>query len=78
MYGYKCEYCDGTVQLQVVKREVFEHPAGLVILENAPVGVCDTCGERYYQASLLHHVEEIRANKRAPTRIEQVPVSVFA
>ncbi|MCK4450272.1 MAG: YgiT-type zinc finger protein, partial [Anaerolineae bacterium] len=54
MYGYKCEYCDGIVQEQVVEREAFKHRHGFVILEKVPVGVCDKCGYRYYHSTLLH------------------------
>ena len=78
MYGYKCEYCDGIVQERVVEREAFKHRHGFVILEKVPVGVCDKCGYRYYHSSLLHRVEEIAAEKRAPERVERVPVAVFA
>ena len=76
MYGYQCEYCDGIVQKQILTRDVFEHRDGMVILENAPIGVCNKCGERYYRASLLHLVEDIRTHKKSPTRYEQVPVAV--
>jgi YgiT-type zinc finger domain-containing protein len=77
MYGYRCEYCDGTVQERVIKREAFKHRRGFVILENVPIGVCDKCGYRYYHSTLLHQVEEIAANKKPPERTELVPVAVF-
>ncbi|MEH2058417.1 MAG: YgiT-type zinc finger protein [Nostoc sp.] len=44
MYGYRCEYCQGTVQPRTVKREAFKHRDGFVILEDVTIGVCDTCG----------------------------------
>ncbi|MFQ5811753.1 MAG: YgiT-type zinc finger protein [Anaerolineae bacterium] len=83
MYGYKCEYCDwrsshGIVQEQVVEQEVFKHRDGFVILENVPVGVCNKCGCRYYHSTLLHWVEEIATRKKAPKRMELVPVATFA
>ena len=78
MYGYRCEYCDGTVQERIVEREAFKHRDGFVILENVPVGVCDKCGYRYYHSTLLHRVQEIAAKKRSPARMEQVPVAPFA
>ena len=78
MYGYKCEYCDGIVRERVVEREAFKHRTGFVILENVPIGVCDTCGYRYYHASLLRQVEEIAARRRPPERMESVPVAAFA
>lgn len=47
MYGYKCEYCDGTVQPREEKREAFKHRDGFIILEDVVIGVCDECGNRY-------------------------------
>jgi YgiT-type zinc finger domain-containing protein len=78
MYGYRCEYCDGTVQERIVEREAFKHRNGFVILESVPVGVCDKCGYRYYHSALLRRVEKIAANKERPSRMEQVPVAPFA
>jgi YgiT-type zinc finger domain-containing protein len=78
MYGYRCEYCDGTVQERVVEREAFKHRDGFVILENVPVGVCNKCGYRYYHSSLLHRVEEISTKMREPKCMELVPVATFA
>ncbi|GAK56352.1 hypothetical protein U27_03314 [Candidatus Vecturithrix granuli] len=78
MYGYRCEYCEGTVREQMVDREVFKHRDGFVILEHVPVGVCDQCGCRYYHASLLHRVEEIISKRQPAERMELIPVAPFA
>ena len=78
MYGYKCEYCNGTVREKVVTQEVFKHKHGFVILENVPIGICDACGNRYYHASLLKRVEEIATKQKSPQRVEAVPVAAFA
>jgi YgiT-type zinc finger domain-containing protein len=75
MYGYKCEYCSGAVREQRVKREAFKHKTGFVILEDVPVGVCDTCGYRYYHSSVLHRVEEIASGRTRPERTELIPVA---
>ena len=74
MYGYRCEYCEGTVQPRVVDREAFKHKGGFVILENIAIGICDTCGNRYYTADILHTVHEIATGKRQPERMEEIPV----
>ncbi|MBI4790974.1 MAG: YgiT-type zinc finger protein [Chloroflexi bacterium] len=78
MYGYKCEYCDGTVREKLVKREAFKYKSGFVILENVPVGVCDNCGARYYHASLLHRVAQVASGKATAKRSERVPVAQYA
>ena len=79
MYGYKCEYCEGTIQPRLVNREVFKHRDGFVILENVVIGVCDVCGNRYYTADiLLHTVHQIATGKQKPERTESVPVAHLA
>ena len=42
MYGYRCEYCDGTIQPRRVAREAFKHKDGFVILEDVTIGVCNS------------------------------------
>ena len=75
MYGYGCEYCQGTVKSRAVERESFKHKSGFIILEDVVIGVCDRCGNRYYNADILHAVHEIGTGKRMPERTEQVPVA---
>jgi YgiT-type zinc finger domain-containing protein len=75
MYGYPCEYCEGTVQPRLVEREAFKHKNGFVILENATIGICDTCGNRYYTADILHTVHEIATGLKSPERLEEIPVA---
>ncbi|MGB0383617.1 MAG: YgiT-type zinc finger protein [Ardenticatenaceae bacterium] len=77
MYGHKCEYCDGFVHKRVLKREAFKHRDHFVIIENAPIGICDKCRSRYYHSSLLRRIAEIGANK-VSHRLEQVPVAIYA
>ena len=74
MYGYRCEYCEGTVQPRTVKQEAFKHRDGFVILENVAIGVCNNCGNRYYSASILHKVHAIAAGDESPERTAQIPV----
>jgi len=75
MYGYKCEYCGGTVKERLVKKEVFKHKSGFIMLEDVPVGICDRCGYRYYHSTILKRVEEIAEGKRAPEGTESIPVA---
>lgn len=75
MYGYKCEYCEGTVKEQLVEKEVFKCKTGFVMLEDIPVGICDKCGFRYYHSSILKRAEEICEGKQVPERTETIPVA---
>jgi YgiT-type zinc finger domain-containing protein len=78
MYGYRCEYCDGTVQPRLIEREAFKHENGFVILENVTIGVCDVCGNRYYRADILHTVHEIAIGQRKPEKTKLIPVALVA
>lgn len=75
MYGYKCEYCEGTVKELLIEKEVFKHKNGFVMLENVPIGVCDRCGYRYYHSTILRRVEEIAEGKLVPERTVAIPVA---
>ena len=75
MYGYRCEFCDGTVRPRLVERESFKHKNGFIILEDLTSGVCDRCGNRYYSADILHAIHEISTGKRQSERTEAVPVA---
>ena len=77
MHSCQCAYCQGTVQPCTVEREAFKHKQGFVILEHIVIGICDTCGNRYYTADILHTVHDIATGKRAPERTEVVPVAQF-
>jgi YgiT-type zinc finger domain-containing protein len=75
MYGYRCEYCEGTVQPRLVAREAFKHKNGFVILEDITIGVCDSCSNRYYSADILHTVHEVATGKKVADRKEEIPVA---
>ena len=75
MYGYKREYCEGTVRPKKVKQEAFKHKRGFIILEDIVIGVCDVCGTRYYSADILHAVNDIATGTRPFEKTEQIPVA---
>jgi hypothetical protein len=52
----------------------FKQP-GFGILEHIVIGVCETCGNRYYTADLLHTVHDIATGKRQPACTEVIPVA---
>jgi YgiT-type zinc finger domain-containing protein len=77
MYGYRCEYCEGTVRPKKVEREAFKHKKRFIILEDVVIGVCDACGTRYYSAAILHAVNDIANGTKPFERIEKIPVAHF-
>jgi len=74
-FGYRCEYCEGTVREKRVEHEAFKHKAGFVILKDVVIGVCDKCGNRFYSADTLKQVQAIATGKVPPEYTEQVPVA---
>ena len=74
-FGYQCEWCDGKVAEKLLHHEMFRHARGFVILENVSVGACDKCGRKYYNAKVLHRVEEIAQNRDKAERTEAIPVA---
>ncbi len=75
LFGYRCQYCEGTVRRKRVKREAVKHKAGFVILEDVVIGVCEKCGNRYYSADTLRRVQAIATGKGSAARTMRVPVA---
>jgi len=78
MYGFKCEHCGGEVRSRQVAREALRHKGNFVILEDVPIGVCDTCGARYFDASIMRRVAEIGRGTASAQRTIAVPVGRYA
>jgi len=77
MKNENCEYCDGKVHAKKVTVQ-YRHKGRLVIIENAPAGVCRGCGERYYDATTLEKMEAVVRLKKAAKRKVVVPIQNFA
>ncbi|MEX0703968.1 MAG: YgiT-type zinc finger protein [Planctomycetales bacterium] len=78
MYDFTCEHCGGTVRERRVPREALRHKDSFVILEDVPIGVCEKCGTRYFDASVLRRVAEIGRGTVATQRTIEVPVDRYA
>jgi YgiT-type zinc finger domain-containing protein len=78
MYDFACEHCSGTVRERRVEREALRHKGSFVILEDVPVGVCDGCGARYFDASILRRIAEIGRGATTSLRTIEVPVAPYA
>jgi YgiT-type zinc finger domain-containing protein len=74
-FGYRCEHCDGKVRPKRVTREAFKHKLRFVILEDVTIGVCDSCGSRFYSADSLKRVQEVATGAVAPERFDEIPVA---
>ena len=77
MYEFACEHCEGTVRERRVHREALRHEGNFVILKDVPIGVCDKCGARYYDASVLRRVADIGRGRIPAARTLEVPVDRY-
>jgi hypothetical protein len=48
-----------------------------VILEDVLIGVCDNCGARYFDATVLRQVAEIGRGAASPLRTIEIPVGTY-
>jgi YgiT-type zinc finger domain-containing protein len=78
MYDFRCEHGAGTILERRVDREAIRHKGTFIILEDVPVGVCDQCGARYFDASILRRVAEIGRGTAPSPRTIEVPVAPYA
>jgi len=77
MYDFTCEHCDGHVQTRRVEREALRHKGSFVILEDVPIGVCDKCGARYFDASVVRRVAEIGRGLAPSEGTVELPVGRY-
>ncbi len=77
-YNYPCEYCEGTVEPKRVDQEAFKHKDGFIILEDVVIGVCQSCGNRYYSAEILKTVHRLASGEERPDKVASVPVGRVA
>jgi YgiT-type zinc finger domain-containing protein len=71
-----CEYCDGTVHPSRVTA-FWRHEKNMVAIEGVPAGVCNRCGERYYDAEVVRRMELIVKHRDKAKRRLKVPVMKF-
>jgi YgiT-type zinc finger domain-containing protein len=77
MYNFVCEHCGGAVRERRVDQEALRHKGQFVILEDVPVGICDKCGARYFDASILRRVAEIGRSAIPPLRTVEIPIDRY-
>ncbi len=77
MYDFSCEHCGGLVRERRIDQEALRHKGRFVIIENVPIGVCEKCGARYYDASVLRRVAEVGGGAVPAESALEVPVAKF-
>ena len=72
----ECYFCKGRVEQQKVDVD-FRWGHKLKIIENVPAGVCQQCGEKYFEAAVYKTVERLAASRAKPTARLTVDVMRF-
>ena len=72
----ECYFCKGRVVEQKVKVD-FRWGQSLKIIENVPAGVCQQCGEKYFQSGVYKTMEKMAASRKKPTARLTVDVLRF-
>ncbi len=72
-----CEYCGGPIKQQ--KARVDHRWKGrLIVIEKVPVGVCQECGERFYDAAVLRRLDHMAQGKVGSVGRISVTVADYA
>lgn len=57
-----CPACESTKVRSAFVRSAFWHDDRLVVIEDVPALVCNTCGEQFYDDSTVRLIDRMRAN----------------
>lgn len=77
MYDFTCEHCGGIVRERIVDREALRYKGSFVVLESVPIGVCEKCGARYFDASVVRRAAEIGRGLTPSDKTLEVPVGRY-
>ena len=72
-----CEQCGSKVRAKRVTVD-FRRKGKLYIFENAPIGVCQKCGERYYPGPVLERMEQLASHEELFAKTVRVPKFDFS
>jgi len=72
----KCYFCKGKVVQERVKVD-FRWGRKLKVIKNVPAGVCQQCGERYFQSEVYKAMEKLAASRVKPAARLTVDVVQF-
>jgi len=74
-----CPVCESTDTHQAHVRSAFWHNDRLVVIEDVPALVCNTCGEQFYDDATVHLIDGMRANGFPPEdAVRELRVPVYS
>jgi YgiT-type zinc finger domain-containing protein len=65
-----CSFCDGSVKPEQIETE-FWWGDQLVVFENVPAGVCEVCGEQYFQGEVYDRMVKLAQVERSEIPIHR-------
>lgn len=73
-----CDVCgQGNARIRYLSRSYGKGDT-LLVIENVPVISCLDCGESYLTAQTLHHIDQIKRDRKALTVERPVEVATFS
>ena len=73
----QCELCGAySARIRRVNRTQGKGEA-MILVENIPLVVCGGCGQSYFTAATLRHLEEIRCTRDRRPASRLIPVAAF-
>lgn len=69
----KCAICEGAVKEEVIKVELWVEDK-LVVIEDVPARVCESCGEKYFSARVSKQIDRLLESDVKAKRKLEVPV----
>ena len=73
-----CTYCGGRVAKRLVQKPCWWGDQLIAIIDHVPAGVCEQCGERYYEAKVLKTLEGLLKHKKFFRTQIKVPLADYA
>lgn len=74
-----CPACESTNVRSAYVRSAFWHDDRLVVIEDLPALVCNTCGEQFYDDATMLLIDRLRAtNFPAGDAVRELCVPVFS
>ncbi len=72
----ECYFCKGRVVQEKVNVD-FRWGQKLKVIEDVPAGVCQQCGEKYFQAAVYKVMEKLAASRAKPVARLTIDVVQF-
>ena len=80
MASFKCSFCGHTQASLKKVQYIYRHDGNFLIVNDVPCEECEYCGEQYFEATALKHIEadfqKIREGKKQVQHLN-VPIEQF-